>query len=90
MRKPSSFTLILVVVAFLCLAGWTSRANTSSKVSWEYKVISTYGTSATTPAPNVQQLNAAGADGWELIAIRSGDVPQAGSGQVRTDYYFKR
>jgi hypothetical protein len=50
MRKLTWWTLILVVVAFLCLAGWTSRANTPSKVSWEYKVISTYGPSVTNPA----------------------------------------
>lgn len=89
MRKPSSYALILVVVAFLCFAGWTSRASTSAKVFWEYKVISTSGFSES-PAPNLQQLNDAGAEGWELIAIRSGDLPYAGPRQVRTDYFFKR
>lgn len=89
MKKRSWWTMILVLVALLCLAGWTSGANTSSKTSWEYKVISIYS-STPNPATNVQQLNNAGAEGWELIAIRSGDFPQTGSQQVRTDYYFKR
>jgi hypothetical protein len=90
MRQKWLWTLILGVVACLCLAGWTSHANTSSTISWEYKVISTYGPSVTNPPPNVQQLNEAGDEGWELVDIRSGEFPSAGSHQVRTDFYLKR
>ena len=90
MTKRPWLALILAVLAFLCVAGWTSRANTSSKESWEYKIVSAYGPSSTNPPPNIQHLNDAGADGWELIEIRAGDFPQKGSNQVRTDYYFKR
>jgi hypothetical protein len=90
MRQRWFWTLILAVFACFCLATWTSRAKTSANISWEYKVISTYGPSVTNPPPNVQQLNDAGAEGWELVDIRSGDFPNAGSHQVRTDYYLKR
>lgn len=86
MRIRSWWTLILVVVASLCLAGWPTGANTSSKVSWEYKYVSTYGPSA---SPNMQQFNEAGAEGWELVAVRPVDPPHTGA-QVRTDYFFKR
>jgi len=90
MRKPSSYALILGVVAVLCFAGWTSRANPSAKTVWEYKVISTYAFSEGTPAPNIAQLDDAGAEGWELIAVRSGEVSRTGARQVRTDYFLKR
>jgi hypothetical protein len=90
MRKQSLWMLVLVVAGFLFLAGWTSGANPSAKVTWEYQVISVYGTSTTNPPPNVTQLNNAGREGWELVAIRSGNYPQPDSKQVRTDYYFKR
>ena len=90
MRERSWWMLILVVVAFLCLSDWTRGANTSSKTTWEYKVVSVYGSSATNPPPSVNQLNNAGLEGWELIAIRSGNYPDAQANQVRTDYYFKR
>lgn len=90
MKKLSWWTPILVVVACLSLVGATRSANTTVKTTWEYKVISTYGPSATTPQPDVQQLTNAGAEGWELVAIRSGRFPNETSQQVRTDYYFKR
>jgi hypothetical protein len=90
MRKQSWWTLILVVVACLCLASGTRGAKPSTKTTWEYRVISVYGPSVTTPAPDVQQLNNAGAEGWELIAIRSANFPEEKSQQVRTDYFFKR
>ena len=90
MRNRSLWVLMLVVAACLCVAGWTGRAGTSSKVSWEYQVISNYGPSSTTPSPNVQQLNNAGEQGWELVSIQSGNFPNTTSAQVRTDYYFKR
>jgi len=35
-------------------------------------------------------LNDAGEEGWELVEIRAGDYPKAGSNQVRTDYFLKR
>ena len=90
MQKRSWVTLILVVVALLCLAGWTSRANNSARVNWEYQVLSVYGPSTTNPPPDKNQLDNEGMQGWELIAVRAGEFPQQGSKQIRTDYYFKR
>jgi len=90
MRKRSWLMLILVVVAFSILARWTNGAKPAVKVNWEYQIISVYGPSSTTPGPNVTQLNNAGAQGWELVAITSGNFPNTDSKQIRTDYYFKR
>jgi|KBSSwiStaDraftv2_1062776.scaffolds.fasta_scaffold247904_2 hypothetical protein len=86
-------TLVILSVAFIGAVGalsFNGRAQTTSKITWEYKVISTYGPSETNPAPNVPQLDTVGTEGWELIQVRAGEFPNPGSKQVRTDYYFKR
>lgn len=81
--------ILISVVALSCAASWGSRAQTSSRTRWEYKVISSYAT-VTNPPPNVQELSNAGAQGWELVGVHSGDFPKPGSNQSRIDYYFKR
>jgi len=86
MSKRSWWMLVLVVIVFSILARWTSGANQNPKPKWEYQVISMYGPSET----SLQQLNDAGAQGWELVAVRSGNFPNPDSKQIRTDYYFKR
>jgi hypothetical protein len=93
MRERSSWLLLLVMVAFFCLSSWTSGAKSSpptTKTTWEYKVVSTYVNPAAPPATNPTELTNAGMEGWELIAIRSGNYSEARSNQVRLDYYFKR
>lgn len=93
MKERSTWMFALVVVAFFCLSSWTTGANsstTTTKTTWEYKVVSIYGPSETNPPPNPTELNNAGLEGWELVAVRSGNFPDAHSKQFRTDYYFKR
>jgi hypothetical protein len=83
--------LMFVVVAFLCLTNWTRGANSSTtKTTWEYKVVSVYVNNAAPPPSNPTELINAGMEGWELIAIRSGNYTEPRSNQVRLDYYFKR
>lgn len=90
MRERSWWMLMLVVVALFCLSSWTTGANSSTKTTWEYRVVSIYGPSETNPPPNLTELNNAGLEGWELVAVRSGSFPDPHSKQFRTDYYFKR
>jgi hypothetical protein len=90
MKQKPMLVVILALVALSCVVSWGVRAESSSKVKWEYKVLSSYGPSITNPPPNVQELNAAGALGWELVAIRSGEFPNEGTNQFRTDYFLKR
>ena len=80
--------LLTIVVALLCGVGWAVRAQSFARADWEYKVISTYANIRSVPPPNVNQLNEAGKDGWELVEIRTGE--SSVHEQVRTDYYFKR
>ncbi len=89
-KQRSMLVVILALVALCCVVSFGVRAQNSPTVTWEYKVVSTYGPSITNPPPNVNELNNAGAKGWELVAIRSGEFPKVGSNQFRTDYYLKR
>jgi hypothetical protein len=84
--------LMLLVVAVFCLSNWTRGANSSTtKTTWEYKVVSVYVSTSAPPSPNPTELNNAGMEGWELIDIRSGNyTTDPRSNQVRLDYYFKR
>jgi hypothetical protein len=90
MKQRAMLVAILALVVLSCVVSWGVRAQSSSMVTWEYKVVSTYGPSITNPPPNVNELNEAGAKGWELVAIRSGEFPNVGSPQFRTDYFLKR
>jgi hypothetical protein len=82
--------MLVAILALMCVVGWSVRAQSSAKVTWEYKVVTSYGTSTTNPPTNVAELNKAGAEGWELLTIRSGEFPAKNSGQFKTDYFFKR
>jgi hypothetical protein len=70
--------LSLVVVALLCLAGWTGYAqgqrSNPMRQTWEYLMVDAYNDP--TQAQNV--LNRYGAQGWEYVS-RPGDY-----------YLFKR
>ena len=91
MRPRSQWTLIVAVVAMLlCMTVWSNRAQSTNRILWEYKILETYGPSAMNPAPNVNSLNELGREGWELLAIRSGEFPNKESGQIKTEYYLKR
>ena len=90
MKQRLMLMSIIALIAAFFVVGWGGRAQSSSKVTWEYKVVSTYGPSTTNPPPSLQQLNRAGDEGWELVEIRSGEFPTVGSNQFRTDYYLKR
>jgi hypothetical protein len=89
-KQRPMLVVMLALVALSCVVSWGVRAQSSSKVTWEYKVLSTYGPSITNPPPNVHELDEAGAKGWELVAIRSGEFPTVRSNQFRTDYFLKR
>ena len=70
--------LSLVVVAVLCLAGWTGYAqvqrNNPMRQTWEYIMVDAYND----PAQAQRVLNQYGAQGWEYVS-RPGDY-----------YLFKR
>lgn len=90
MKSKSQWILIVVVVALLCLMALSNRAQSANKAVWEYKIVETYGPSAMNPPTNLTSFNDLGAEGWELVAIRSGEFPNKQANQIKTEYYFKR
>lgn len=89
MKAKSQWALIFAVVALLCLVGWSSKAQSSSRTTWEYKVLTVYGT-IDIPPPNLAQFNQMGAEGWELVAIYSEEFTRSDKRQRKAEYYFKR
>ena len=67
--KKSIF-LSLVIIALLCLAGWTSFGQKSvpSQVIYEYQVLSD-PTETGSMDEGIKKLNELGAQGWELAGI---------------------
>ena len=65
MKKRLYFSLI--VVSFLCVAGWTAHAQlqrSNSQQTWEYQEVQLSAATVATPA-----LNRLGAQGWELVGV---------------------
>ena len=60
MKQRAMLVVSLSLLAQFCMVSWGVRAQSSSRVTWEYKVVSTYGPSITNPPPNVNELNDAG------------------------------
>lgn len=89
MRHKSMLAIAVLVVCLILAMSWGGRAQSQSKVTWEYKVVEAqYG--ATPPTMSERDMNKLGAEGWELVGTRFIQFPQGGSTQYRTDYYFKR
>jgi len=91
--RLSSFRLFGLFAAALVLAFgaglWASQRQVTgvspgAPPRWEYRVV-------TEPAPaSGSALTAAGADGWELVAVISQDQYSGNVRQTHVYYYFKR
>ncbi len=90
------FYLSLIVVALLCLSGWTAHAqlqrSSPARQTWEYMII-LEGDGATAS----KQLNNLGTQGWELVSVVCTEAStfsdRLGGGGGGTDhcyYYMKR
>ncbi len=89
MRMRLKIMLIVAAIAVVCLVGWRSSAQNTSKTNWEYKVITAYGTNDT-PPPNISQFNQLGDEGWELVTALSEQSVRGDRRQIKIDYFFKR
>ncbi len=89
--KNKIYLSLIVITIFLSLVGWTTPAQRTdpAKQTWEYKVVTEYGTNDLPPV-NQDKLNKMGDEGWELITILSKQSTRSGSQQVQAEYYFKR
>jgi hypothetical protein len=75
LKMKSRAFLILTVLAAFFSSGWVVGSQ-GKPHTWEYKLVSTNQVN--------QQLNQAGIDGWELVAVDATDH------SVLVDLYFKR
>ena len=76
-------------MAFVCLLGWRSSAQSKNKVTWEYKIYTSYGTTVVA-STDLNEFNKLGAEGWELVESRSDELVTSSSTQRKVEYYFKR
>lgn len=96
--------LSLVIVAFLCMAGWAGYAQTqpsnTARQKFEYKLlvyvidgrsVTLFEDAKPLPAGSVPivRSNELGAQGWELIAVTATDVV-ANQRSNTYSYWFKR
>jgi lipopolysaccharide export system protein LptC len=65
MKSRFKWVLVIVVVAAICVFGWTASGQKQSNISiqWEY----TY-----TREADIQVFNDLGAQGWELVNVTYG------------------
>ena len=73
--------LVLVMLAVLCTVGWTgySQKKNEPGATWEF-----------TTAHNEEEANKLGAQGWDLVTVRSDIHVREGSGFSRPIYHLKR
>ena len=85
MKLNIRFLILVAVISLVALFGWNVRGQQSpaSKVLWEHAVISSIGDNS----PRLSQL---GAEGWELVAVRSEEKFAGNFRQVEVTYYLKR
>ena len=90
MRRSVYMGVILLVVVIA--AGWAAsyRSAASTRVSWEYKIISdpTQHTGGDQFNAGVKALNDLGLQGWELVGVS--DEVKSGGYQTETRLIFKR
>ncbi len=89
MKIKTQWLLVGIGAVFLCWIGWRTQAQSSAKDTWEYLVIPTVE-SVKNNRKNVD-LNALGAQGWELVTSGAVEEPFAAGATKSSGYlYFKR
>lgn len=73
--------LLLITVAALCLVGWTgySQKKGDARTAWEF-----------TAAYTEEEASRLGAQGWDLVTVRSDLDLRDGSGNSRAVFHLKR
>ena len=86
--KPKLTQVVLIVgLAAASLLSWSvyAQQGKSGKVVWEYKIVTVPGFE-----DNGYGLSQLGAQGWELVSVRSGEEMLGSNRLVRFHYYLKR
>jgi outer membrane lipopolysaccharide assembly protein LptE/RlpB len=87
MRSNLRFLLIMATISLIAALGWSVRGQQQTpllKVTWEHAIISS------STGDNSARLSQLGADGWELVAVRSEEKFMGNFRQMEITYYLKR
>jgi hypothetical protein len=85
MKSTFSQMLFVVAVVIASLLCWNVYAQDKqpNKVVWEYNLVTSRG-------DNVYPISQLGAEGWELVSIRSEEEMIGNIRQTKVHYYLKR
>ena len=85
MKSNVRLLLIVVTISLVTFFGWSVRGQQTpaAKVVWEHAVVSSRG-------DNSGRLSQLGAEGWELVAVRSEEEFTGNFRQTQVTYYLKR
>jgi hypothetical protein len=85
MKSVTRLLLIVAAISLVAFFGWSVRGQQTPapKVVWEHAVISSTG-------DNSARLSQLGAEGWELVAVRSEEKFTGNFRQMEVTYYLKR
>lgn len=85
MKSITRSLLIVAAISLVAFFGWSARGQQTPapKVSWEH-VLFSY------PGDNATRLSQLGAEGWELVAVRSEEKVLGNFRQTEVIYYLKR
>ena len=87
MKPKLTQVLLIVALAAACLLSWSvyAQERKSGKVVWEYNIVTVPGWE-----DNGSQLSQLGANGWELVSVRSSEESLGNTRLVKFHYYLKR
>ncbi len=85
MKSNVRLLLIVVTISLVTFFGWSVRGQQTPapKVAWEHTVASFRG-------DNSARLSQLGAEGWELVAVRSEEEFTGNFRHTQVTYYLKR
>ncbi len=79
--RTNWLVLAIAAIALFGLIGWTSHAQSSSKTTFEYQIVTILQSQAS------EELNALGAQGWELVTMEQDLLLETKNSR---DYYYRK
>ncbi len=87
MKSNLRFLPIVATISLIAALGWSTRGQqqtSAPKVIWEHAIVSS------STGDNSARLSQLGAEGWELVAVRSEEKLVGNFRQTEVTYYLKR
>jgi hypothetical protein len=86
MKSNLRLLLIAAALGLVAVFGWSVRGQqrASPRLVWEHKIVPSY------LGDNQDELTRLGAQGWELVSVRTEDKFTGNFKQTEVTYYLKR